>query len=126
MHEVGIRGSLQHDLSLPVVERHRQQVVRQHFVRDFRHTREHGADIEDAGDRPQQLDRAFEVRGAIAFERRAVRCLGEPLPREGDRDVISDALRDTELLFGVGVRANRQQGENPDRRVVDAHRHTHA
>ena len=63
---------------------------------------------------PAAAGPTFEVRGAIAFERRAVRCLGEPLPRESDRDVISDALRDAELLFGVGVRANRQQGENPD------------
>ena len=55
-----------------------------------------------------------------------MRCLGEPLPRESDRDVISDALRDTEFLFGVGVRANGQQGENPDGRVVDAHRQTQA
>jgi hypothetical protein len=52
----------------------------QRFVRDFRHTREEGTDIEDAGDCPQQLDRAFEVRGTIAFERRTVGSLGEPLP----------------------------------------------
>ena len=99
LREVGIRCRLHHDLASSGVERHREAIVRQYFVRDFRYLRKHRADVEDAGDRAQQLHGIFQVGGAVPFESGTPRAFRQPLVRERNRDVVGDALGEGQLTL---------------------------
>jgi hypothetical protein len=99
------RRGLDGDVAATVVEGHREPIVRQHLVGDLGHARKDGADVEHVGDRPKQLNRAFQVRGAIALERGAPGRLSQPLMRKRHRDVFGDPLREDQVALRVGVAA---------------------
>ena len=124
IRKVVVRPRLHHDVARPIVERHGHAIVREHLVGDFRHAREHRADVEDAGDRAQELDRALEVGRPVTFERGAAGRLGETLMRHGNRDVVGDALRELEVPLGVCVRTAGEQREHANQLAVGAHRHS--
>jgi hypothetical protein len=49
------------------VEHHRQQIASEYLVRDFGHLLEHGADVEDRGNRTQELYRTLDVRRVLSI-----------------------------------------------------------
>jgi hypothetical protein len=108
------------DQDLPaIVEHHRQQIVRQHFVRDLRNPREHGADVEDVGDRPQQFHRGFDARCARPLDRGAARRFREPLVGDSDGHVARQPLDQGQILRRVRARTPREQCEHPDNGVAN-------
>ena len=118
LRELVVRRGL-HDDILPVVERHRHPVVRQDLAGDLRHPRKDGADVEHAGNRAQQLDRAFDVRGALALHGGQPRGFRQPLVRQGDGDVVGEALHERQMTGRVRVRAPREQRQHANRDAVD-------
>ncbi len=111
-----------HDDILPVVERHRHPVVRQDLAGDLRHPREDGTDVEHARNRTQQLDRAFDVRGALALHGGQPRGFRQPLVRQGDGDVVGEPLHERQVSGRIRVRAPREQRQHANRDAVDVDR----
>ena len=100
--------------------------MRQYFVRDFRHLRKYRADVEHAGDRPQQLHGIFQVGGAVPFESGAPRAFRQSLMRKRNRDVIGDALSEDQLTLRIAAGLAREQSQDADWLALDAHRHAKA
>ena len=125
LRELVVRRRLDHDL-IAIVERHRHAVVSEDLVDDFRDTREHRADVEDAGDLAQQLDGALEVAGALALDGGGARGFGEPLVGQGDGDVVGQALHQRQIAGCVRIRALREQREHAGRLVFDPDRRADA
>lgn len=110
------------DVAARAEEDQRHAIVRHHAAADLRDPREDGADVEHVRERPEQLDRPLEVRGARPLHRCGARRLGQALVRERHRDIARQPLHGTEIARGVRVGATRQERENPDERAVDRDR----
>ena len=94
-------------MTVPIGEDHRQRVVRQHLLGNFRDARKHRADVEDVRDGSQQLDGALDLGRALPLVRCITGLLGEPLIGEPECEVIGSSLRDRQVgrripLLGPG------------------------
>jgi hypothetical protein len=87
---------------------------------------EHGADVEDAGDRAEQLHRAFDGCGTLALDCGAPRHFREPLVRQPDSDVIRQSLDQGEVLGRIRLGTPREQHEDAHDFAVDEDRRTQA
>ena len=60
------RRCLDQNLPAPIVEHHRQQIVREHLVRDLGYLWKHVPDVEHGGDCPQQLYGVVDGGSAVS------------------------------------------------------------
>jgi hypothetical protein len=59
--KINRRRGLPHEMTVAIDEHHRQRVVRQHLLCDFRDARKHHADIENVRDGPEQLGARLDL-----------------------------------------------------------------
>src|SRR5204863_9605339 len=82
--------------------------------------------VEHARDFTQELDRAFDDHGALALHRGLTGRLGQPLVSQCDGDVAGEALGEDQLAGRVRASPPREQCEDADQAIVDAHGDTEA
>ena len=116
-----IRRCLHHARSLSVEKRHRQAIVGKDLACDFGDLRKHQADVEDVGQRLEELLGRLEVCRAFAFERCFTAHRRQTLTHQCPGDLIGEQLHEEDVILGVIVRAMREQPEySPYRLVVEA------
>jgi hypothetical protein len=75
------RRRLDQDLTMIIVERHRQQIVRHDLRRNLGHLRKDGTDVEDCCNRAAQLDGAFQVGRVFGGRHCCTPLPGRKMPR---------------------------------------------